>query len=346
VALRARTGELLWARQLVHHDLWDYDLPAQPILARLPLGERRVPAVIQITKQGFVFALDRDTGAPLWPVEERAVPRSPLPDERPSPTQPFPLRPAPLLAPTLAPAEAWGFTPWDRARCRDALAGLRHEGLFTPVGTAWTLMRPGSLGGPNWGGGGLDPRRGLLLVNFSNIPARARLVPQASDAQPGSVHIEGYDWRMVMNGTPWVMETGMVVSPFGVPCSPPPWGELAELDLATGVWRWRVPLGSIHELGPLPLPVEIPLGTPNLGGGLVTRSGLFFIGATLDRSLRAFDVDTGAVLWRARLPADAHATPVSYVAGGRQYVVVMAGSHHMFDRRPAGDALVAFALPR
>jgi quinoprotein glucose dehydrogenase len=293
----------------------------------------------------LVFVLDRDSGEPVWPVEERPVPAGGVAGERTAATQPFPLRPPPLLPARLRPEDAWGFTPWDRADCREQVRALRHEGLFTAITGQWTLMYPGSLGGPNWGGGALDPVRGLLLVNFNTVPARARLVPQAAGGERGQVSIEGYEWRMVMSGTPWVMETGMLVSPLGAPCSAPPWGALTALDLASGEWRWRVPLGSIHEMGPLPLPFEIPLGTPNLGGGLLTAGGLLFIAATTDRTLRAFDVESGEVLWRARLPADAHATPLSYVAGGRQFVVIAAGGHHMFDRRPKADALLAFALP-
>lgn len=347
VALRASTGEVVWSYQFVHHDLWDYDTPAQPILVDLP-GKGKdgtpLPAVIQVTKQGFVFVLNRETGVPVWPVDEVAVSQEALPEESPWPTQPMPRVPKPLLPATLSPDEAWGLTFWDRGRCRKMIEETRHHGRFTPINEQWTLMLPGSLGGSNWGGAAVDMARGLMIVNYNTAAVRARLVKRLGASKEGEVTLEGFNWRMVMGGTPYDMETGMFGSPLGIPCTPPPWGKLAALDLATGEWRWDVPLGSIHDSAPVPLPFEINLGTPTLGGGVLTRSGVFFIASTMDRSFRAFEAASGRQLWRAKLPADGMATPMSYEVGGRQFVVLAAGGHYMFANRPHGDTLIGYAL--
>ncbi|MCZ6828875.1 MAG: pyrroloquinoline quinone-dependent dehydrogenase [Gammaproteobacteria bacterium] len=345
VALRASTGKVVWSFQAVHHDLWDYDLPAQPILADIPWQGETVPAVIQLTKQGFIFALNRETGEPVWPIEERVVSGNGLPGDAVAPTQPWPTWVAPLLPQSLEPDQAWGFTPWDRGRCRDLLEGTRHEGLFTPITEDYTLLLPGSLGGPNWGGAAVDTRRQLLMVNYSTVPARARLVLRNPDDTAGSVAIEGYHWTMRMSGTPYDMEVGMLVSPFGVPCTPPPWGKLAALDLRTGKLRWDIALGSVHNMGPVSVPFHINWGTPTLGGGVATASGLLFIAATTDKTFRAYAVESGEMLWHASLPADGLATPMSYASGGRQFVVIAAGGHHMFAERARADSLMAFALP-
>jgi quinoprotein glucose dehydrogenase len=345
IALRASTGEVLWSFQGVHHDLWDYDMPAQPILTDIEHEGKTVPVVIQLTKQGFVFVLHRETGEPVWPVEERPVPQTGLPEEKLSPTQPFALKPERMLPDRLPPEKAWGLTFWDRGKCREILEQTRHEGLFTPLNEEWTLMLPGSLGGANWGGAAIDPVRQRLIVNFSTTPSRARLVRREGEIEKGKVAIEGYNWRMQMQGTPYDMEVGMLMSPWGVPCSPPPWGKLAALDLRSGEWEWQVPFGSIHDLAPIPLPFHINWGTPNLGGGVLLKSGVFFIAATSDKTFRAFDSESGEILWKTALPLDAMATPTSYMHEGRQYVVLSVGGHHMFDRGK-GDYIKAYALPK
>jgi len=346
VALRLATGEVAWSFQLVHHDLWDYDTPAQPVLFdwTAPDG-RRVPALAQVSKQGFVFVLDRRDGTPLLPVYERAVPTSTIASEQAWPTQPFPMESLRLLPTRLTPDDAWGLTPWDRGRCRDALAGLHNEGIFTPLAEQPTLLFPGSLGGANWGGGAYSPEQRLLIVNVNAAPFVARLEPGAV-AKTGQDHpVAGQKtMKVTMQGTPYTLAVGPLLSPLGIPCTAPPWGRLVALDLARGRVAWQAPLGSVHEMGPFPLPWHINWGTPNLGGGLVTAGGVFFIAATMDRQFRAFDVRDGRMLWTHTLPVDATATPMSYTLNSRQYVLLNAGGHAMYNRG-TGDYLIAFSLP-
>jgi len=346
VALRLATGAVAWAFQLVHHDLWDYDTPAQPVLFDWrDAGGERVPALAQVSKQGFVFVLDRRDGQPLFPVLERPVPASTIPGEQAWPTQPFPTRPPPLLPTRITPDDAWGLTFWDRGRCRDAIAGLRNEGIFTPLAEQPTLLFPGSLGGANWGGGAYSPQTQRLIVNVNAAPFVAQLIRGNAAGTSQDHPVAGQKtMHVTMQGTPYTLAVGPLLSPFGIPCTAPPWGKLVAIDLAQGRIAWEAPLGSVHEMAPLPLPWHINWGTPNLGGGLVTDGGVFFIGATMDRQFRAFDVRDGRQLWSYQLPIDATATPMSYSLRGRQYVLINAGGHAMYNRG-TGDHLIAFALP-
>ena len=343
VALRLSTGEQVWSFQLSHHDLWDFDTPAQPTLFDWPGEHGPIPALAQVTKQGFVFVLDRRNGEPLLPIEERPVATSSIPGEVTSPTQPFPVKPPPLMPTSLAADEAWGLTFWDRQQCRDKIAALNNQGLFTPPSEQPTLMFPGSMGGANWGGGAYLAEQNLLLVNVNVLPFVGQLIKSTETSSSRDHPTAGQTMHVTMKGTPYTAAIGALMSPLGIPCNPPPWGRLVAVDLAKGEIAWSVALGSVHEMGPVTAPFRINWGTPNLGGGLVTASGIMFIGATMDRQFRAFDVKDGRELWSYQLPVDATATPMTYVYQGRQYVVINAGGHAMFNR-PTGDYLYAFAL--
>ena len=347
VALRASTGKVAWSFQVVHHDLWDYDLPSAPSLIEVQREGRRIAALVQPTKMGRLFILDRDTGKPVFPVEERPVPQNGVPGEWLSPTQPFPVAPPPLVPEHLAAADAWGVTPGDRSGCRNAIAGARNEGIFTPPSLQGTLEYPGYAGGTNWGGVSFDQGRGLIVVNQTNLAAIVQLIPReqapARWRQSGGEQ-DGWEYAP-MKGTPYVMRRKVLLSPMGLPCTPPPWGTLAAVELSSGKIRWQKPLGTVRELAPVPLPIG--WGTPTLGGPLTTAGGVTFIGATMDSTFRAFDTQTGRELWHTGLPASAAATPMTYRAriGGRQYVVVAAGGHGKIQGIKLADYVMAFALP-
>jgi quinoprotein glucose dehydrogenase len=341
VALSAATGAVVWRFQTIHHDVWDYDLPAQPSLVTLRRGERSVDAVVQVTKTGFIFVLDRDTGQPLFPVIEQPVPQDPVAGEILSPTQPMPTKPAPLVPQTLTPDMAWGLTPWDRAACRRKIAGARSDGLFTPPSLQGSIAYPFEGGGANWGGAAFDPASQLLYINTSSMAHLITLFPIAD--LPAEEQAAGPKREVrPQQGAPFGVRRELLVSPLGLPCNPPPWGTLTAVDLTSGDFRWQVPLGTVRDLAPVPLPLAY--GVPNLGGPVVTAGGVVFIGAAMDDYLRAFDARQGSELWRARLPAGGQATPMVYGWKGREYVVIAAGGSARLGTR-LGDSIMAFALP-
>ncbi len=340
VALRASTGQFVWGFQVVHHDLWDYDVPAQPGLFTLRRGGRAIPAVAVATKMGHLFILDRRTGEPLFPVEERPVPQSDVPGDHVWPTQPFPAAPFRLAPDRLTPPDAFGVTPEGKEQCRRRIAALRFGGIFTPPSVQGTINFPGHIGGFNWSGVAIDERRGLILAPTNRLAMVVTLVPRG---QLHAAHLAHPDVELGrMNGTPYGMLRDVLWTGDHVLCNPPPWGVLTAVDLNRRDKTWEVPLGYVPPLKGVPGSEQ--WGSPNLGGAMVTAGGLVFIAATFDQHLRAFDEETGVELWSAPLPAGAHALPMTYLAGGRQYVVVAAGGHDRLGT-PQGDYLLAFTLP-
>jgi len=331
VALDAATGRRLWHFQTVHHNIWDYDLPAQPSLVTLLREGKPVPAVVQVTKTGFVFVFDRVSGKPLFDIEERPVPPSEVPGEQAHPTQPFPVKPPPFARQSFRREELTDVTEQSRAFCSKLLDGAEIGSLYTPIGLTPTILFPGTNGGANWGGASFDPETYTLYVNSMDVGMVYRLVERPEGSE--------LPYRARGAATP----NSRFWDPNLYPCQKPPWGHLTAIDLNTGEFRWRVILGVIDELLERGLP---PTGTSNLGGSIVTAGGLVFIGATNDSRFRAFDKDTGRELWVTRLPASAHATPATYRGkrSGRQFVVIAAGGGNKYNK-VYSDALVAFALP-
>lgn len=334
VALRASTGAFVWGFQVVHHDLWDYDVPSQPTL----IDFRGKAAVAVTTKIGHVFVLDRTTGRPLVPVTERAVPRSDVAGEDAAPTQPFPAWDS-MVPQRLTAADAWGATPDARSWCAQKIASLRDEGLFTPPSVRGTISFPGNVGGVNWGSAAWDPRRDVLIANTNRVAAIMKLLPRErmQDAIARSQETEtawGGEFAR-QRGTPYGMYREWLVAPNGQPCNAPPWGAVVAFDLASGRVKWQTPLG-VQAPGS-------PAGSLSFGGPMATAGGLVFTAAAMDPHLRAFDTDTGAEIWTVELPASAQSTPMTYQIDGTQYVVVCAGGHGKMKSK-MGDSIVAFAL--
>lgn len=325
VALRADTGKLVWYYQMVHHDLWDYDLASPPNLVTLRRGGIAIDAVVQPTKNGFIFVLNRDTGDPLFPVEERPVPRSGLPGEQPWPTQPFPVKPPPLARLEITENDLTDLSPEAHAFALRKFREVTGARMYSPPSKRGTIVVPGLHGGANWSGSSFDPRTSRLVVNTNDIPYLLEMI----DAKPGA------DYKFSIRGYQRFLD------PEGYPAIKPPWGRLASVDLNTGDIVWQQPLGEYKQLTARGIPVT---GTENGGGPIITAGGLIFIAATKDAKFRAFDLDTGKVLWEAQLDAAGHATPSTYAVKGKQYVVIAAGGGSMVES-PSSDEYVAFALP-
>lgn len=355
VALDADTGALKWRYQTAHHDVWDYDVPSQPTLVDLPTptGVRR--ALIQPTKRGEVFVLDRETGEPIKPVTERPVPQAGhMPGERLSPTQPFSTGMPSFRGPLLRESDMWGLTPIDQMLCRIRFKRTHYEGTLTPVtlgGT--TIIDPGYSGGINWGSVSVDVDRGIMMVNWIRLPSVVEMFTRAEANARGFKLFDGTSGQgggpQPQQNTPYAGRPGAFLSPLGMPCSAPPWGLLTAVDLGSGQVIWSKPLGDGRDSGPLGLRTHLPItmGVPNSGGSISTRGGLTFIGATVDSMFRAFDTATGTPLWSARLPGAGTATPMSYQSAqsGRQFVVIAAGGRAALKTR-LSTKIVAYALPR
>jgi quinoprotein glucose dehydrogenase len=343
VALRAKSGELAWGFQLVHHDLWDYDSASPPLLATLQHDGKTVPVVIQGNKTGFLYVLNRDTGVPVFPVEERPVPQSDVPGEVTSPTQPFPLAPPALVPQKLSADDAWGITPTDRDYCRERLKSLRNDGLFTPPSLKGSLSEPGNVGGMNWSGYAFDPQRSLLLVNTNNVAAEMGVVSADKYWDAADNNKAGREYTQQLGAPYGMFRTFVIAKAHHLPCVPPPWGTLAAVDMVQGTIRWQVPLGSFAPSKPI-----VPLGALSLGGPIVTAGGLVFIAGTMvDPAIRAFDVETGKEVWKFDLPTSGAATPMTYQVrpGGKQFLVIAAGGHAKVAEEKQSDEVVAFTLP-
>ncbi len=357
VALNIADGRLRWVRQLVHRDMWDMDLPIGPSLFDLPQpGGGTVPALLQTTKMGQVYLLNRLTGAPLAAIEERPVSTAGgMSDERYSPTQPFSVGMPSFTPPAPTERATWGATPIDQLVCRIEFRRAHASGIYAPIGRTPVIGHPAFDGVTDWGGAAVDPERGIMTVNTMEMPFRIYLTDRNNpdfEAMSKKKDQGGENSRSPslypQKGTPWVAVVQAWLGPFGAPCVAPPWGKLAAVDLKTHKLLWDEVLGTARDTGLFGTRLGVPLktGVPNLGGSMITRGGVVFIGATTDQYLRAFDERTGRELWKARLPAGAQATPMTYAGtDGRQYVVITAGGHGALGTR-YGDYTIAFALPR
>jgi quinoprotein glucose dehydrogenase len=344
VALDINTGKRVWSYQTVHHDLWDMDLPAQPSLVDLPSKDGVVPAVLQPTKTGNLFVLDRRSGALIVPAPERPVPQGSAKGDRVAPTQPFSeltFRPEQ----NLTGADMWGATLFDQLACRILFHQMRYEGTFTPPSEQGTLVFPGNLGMFEWGGIAVDPERQIAIANPMAIPFVSKLIPRGPDNPdaPNQSHPVGSEIGVQpMYGTPYGVVLHPFLSPIGLPCMRPPWGYMAAIDLKTMRIAWMHRNGTIRDQAPLPIPIR--MGVPSLGGPMVTAGGVAFLTGTQDYYIRAYDVTDGRQLWEDRLPAGGQSTPMTYAIDGHQYVVTAAGGHGSFGTK-IGDYVIAYRLP-
>jgi quinoprotein glucose dehydrogenase len=342
VALDARNGKVVWSKQVVHHDIFDYDLVGHPLLVDIQRDGKTIPAAVLQTKMGWLFGFNRLTGEPLWPIVEQAVPKSDVPGELASRTQPVPKGMAPFARQTLTRDSLFGLTPLDRLACRRQFDRLRYDGMYTPPSVQGSILFPSALGGGNWGGAAYDPTNNLLIIKAENLATVIKVVPKQDVAKEDQQAPKDYLTRPLV-GTPYRVEGELFQSPLGIPCTPPPWGTLAAIDLASGQVRWKIPLGQIKRAG-VTIPQGVQWGSPNVGGPITTASGLTFIAATMDAKLRAIETTTGRELWSANLPVPGMAVPMTYQTGGKQFVVIAAGGNAQVGTA-LGDYLIAYALP-
>jgi quinate dehydrogenase (quinone) len=345
VAIDVNTGQVRWHFQTTHNDLWDFDLPAQPLLYDVPDDKGGTqPALAQVTKQGEIFLLNRETGVPIARVEERPVPQGHVPGEHYSPTQPFSVDMPSIGNKTLTESDMWGATPFDQLMCRIQFKGMRHEGVYTPPGMDRALQFPGSLGGMNWGSVSVDPNTNYMFVNDMRLGLANYMIPRDKIKAGAS----GIEMGVVpQEGTPFGAMRERFLSAVGIPCQKPPFGTMSAIDLKTHKLMWQVPVGTVQDTGPMGIRMHlpIPIGMPTLGASLATQSGLLFFAGTQDFYLRAFDTGNGNEIWKSRLPVGSQSGPMTYVSPktGKQYILLTVGGARQSTDR--GDYVIAYALP-
>lgn len=346
VALDLATGQVRWHFQTVHHDLWDYDVPSQPSLINLTVNGQVVPALVQPTKQGELFVLDRRNGQPVLPVNEKPAPQGAAEGDRTAPTQP--VSRLSFDPPPLRERDMWGATMFDQLACRIQFHRLRYEGRYTPPSTQGSLVYPGNFGVFNWGSIAVDPERQIAFTTPTYLAFVSRLVPRPNATTlvvQGENRPEGSLPALNENfGAPFAVQLYPFTSIIDLPCQAPPWGYVAAADLTTGNVIWQHKNGTVRDRSPVPLPFK--MGVPNLGGPIITAGGVAFLSGTIDYYVRAYDILNGKQLWESRLPAGGQATPMTYTgADGQQYLLVVAGGHGSLGTK-AGDYVIAYALPR
>lgn len=345
VAIKASTGAVVWHFQTVHHDIWDYDLPAQPLLFDLERNRESVPAVLIVTKMGHIFVFNRETGVSLFPIEERPVPSSDIEGEVTAKTQPFPVLPPGLGLRQLTIEDAWGPTSEYLEIAKQRISQAKHNGIFTPPSEQGSIITPSNVGGMNWSGASYDPQRKILVANINRIAALITLFPREGNS-PNAIN-QKYPRAEIgrQEGTPYIMTRDYLFTqtPEGelLMQTKPPWGTLAGIDMTSGQIKWEVPLGFMVDPGKYPEAKK--WGSINLGGAITTAGGLTFIAASMDGFFRAFNTETGSVVWETSLPAGGQATPMSYQVGDKQYVLIAAGGHGKLGSK-LGDYIIAFEL--
>lgn len=340
VALDIGTGAVRWVRQTVHHDLWDMDVPAQPALIDITRDGGTIPALVGPTKQGDIYVLDRRTGEPIIGIKEVPAPTGAIPEDFTAPTQP--ISDLTFSPPPLTEKNMWGITMFDQLKCRIDFLSMKYEGRYTPPSLQGTIVYPGNFGTFNWGSVAVDPERQVMFGMPTYLAFTSKLVPR-DQIPPKEQDQKGSEQGLNRNeGAPYGVYMGPFLGPLGIPCQAPPWGYVAGADLATGKIAYKHKNGTVYDMTPLPLPFKV--GVPGIGGPIITKGGVAFLGAAVDDYLRAYDVTNGRQLWEGRLPAGGQATPMTYTVGQKQYVLIVAGGHGSVGTKP-GDYVIAYTLP-